>query len=608
MLFRSPLELLSFSVDYSIWGLNPFGYHLTNLFLHIINSTLVYIILSALSPLASIAFCVSLFFGISPTISGITYYISARSDLLMAMFVFLSLIFFIKYEQKGRKGFYALSIISFALALLSKEMAVILVMLLALHLSMRDRPLRRFKRLFPYVILLVFYIILRYSILNFAKGTNPVIDFNYPATISFSRRLLTDLKIIPKYVWLLLFPYGLHMEWFIKPARSIFQLDVMSSIAVIIIMMLALKRISGRRPLVLFGSLWFMLSLLPVFNIYPISVFFGEGWLYVPAVGFFIIFSVFLIQVIGPRIGKQAVIIIAALLVIYYSLFNISYGRVWKDSISLLSNVLRYERKSPLIYLTYNNLGMAYYDKGELEKSIEYYKKSVRLNPRYAEAYNNLGVSYMGEGRPVEAIRYFKKAISLKRDYISAYSNLSHAYNNLGLSDRAMQFSILTIKLDPACYKGYRDMGYIYSKKGDIDKAIRSFRKALELKKGDFEVHYCLGALYAKKSQFKRSLYEYQNAIRFGAGDYKFYNELAYIYLKNNMIAESERALIRSIALNKDQSEPYNNLGNIYSMCGYFKMAIKEYKKALEKDPDNPGIRGNLQKTRMEWKDRLSQS
>ena len=81
--FYRPFQLLSFSIDYFIWGANPYGFHLTSLGLHILNSIPVYLILLAINPSLSIAFLVALFFALSPTISGITYYISARSDLLM---------------------------------------------------------------------------------------------------------------------------------------------------------------------------------------------------------------------------------------------------------------------------------------------------------------------------------------------------------------------------------------------------------------------------------------------------------------------------------------------------------------------------------------------
>ena len=95
---------------------------------------------------------------------------------------------------------------------------------------------------------------------------------------------------------------------------------------------------------------------------------------------------------------------------------------------------------------------------------------------------------------------------------------------------------------------------------------------------------------------------EYKKAMGLGLSDYRFYNELAFVYLKNNKFEEADSILRKSIALESNQSEPYNNLGNLYSMFGYFDLAIEEYKKALKIDPGNKGIQDNLKKTKAELK------
>lgn len=595
--FYRPLQIVSFAVDHSIWGLNPFGYHLTNLLLHISNSLLVYFILIAISASPYLALLTAMLFGVSPAISGITYYISARSDLLMALFTFLSFLSFSKYIKTRRRSLYIFSIASFMSALLCKEMAVAVLMLLGLEIfrsGQKDKG--RWAALLPYALTLVFYIGLRYLILNPEAGADP----SYAATIPLWRRILTDLKIIPRYLGLLLFPYGLHMEWFIEPAKKIFEIEVLFSSGILIALTLILRRLWRGNALILFGALWFLLGLAPVLNIYPISVFFGEGWLYVPSVGFFIVLGIIFQDIIAPRAGRILTRALIALLLIYYSFFTISYGKVWKDSVTLLENVLRYEKKSPFIHLTYNNLAMAYYDKGEIAKSIEHCKNSMSSNPRYPEAYNNLGVAYMAEARPVRAIANFKKAISLRKDYTSAYCNLAHAYKGIGLEANAIRFSLAAIDIDPDSYGAHCNLGYVFSGKGDADKAIRFFAKAREVRPESFEPYYCLGNLYIKKDRYKDALSEFQEALRRGAGDYEFYNELAFLYIKNNRFKEAEDALRQSLGLNSDQSEPHNNLGNLYSMLGYLELAVEEYKRALEIEPDNAEMQDNLRKTEVE--------
>ena len=601
--FYRPLQSLTYLLNYSVWGLNPFGYRLTNLYLHIFNSMILYLILAALCSSASLAFLIALIFGIAPTISGITYYISARSDLLMAFFMFLSILFFIKYAKEGKNIWHIFSVFLFIPALICKEMALALLLLMPLQIYWFRKTLRKKVVIFlPYLLIGVSYIVLRITILNFARGANSLIDFSYPASIPLFERILTIFKIIPKYIEILLLPNSLHMEWFIEPIRSIFQIDMLLSVLVFAFLVFIIRKLSRAHPIVLFGAIWFLLGLLPVLNIYPISVFFGEGWLYVPSVGFFIIIGVIFQNILRVK-ARNALI---ALFLLYYSLFTIAYGKVWKDSISLFKNVLKYETKSPFVHLTYNNLSTAYYDIGDFEKSLKYGMKSISSRPTYQDAYNNIGVTYMALGRPVMAITYFKRAISLKRDYGSAYRNLAHAYSDIGLVESAIRYSKASLKIAPDSYKTYCNLGYIFLERGDTDKAIELFKEASRTGDSYSEPHHVLGNLYLKNENFKDALYEYERALNLGVlRDHVLYNEIAFLYIKNNRFKDAEKFFKRSLVLNSDQAETHNNLGNLYSMLGLFEVAIDEYRMALKIEPENKGIADNIKKTKTEWKEFL---
>jgi tetratricopeptide (TPR) repeat protein len=176
----------------------------------------------------------------------------------------------------------------------------------------------------------------------------------------------------------------------------------------------------------------------------------------------------------------------------------------------------------------------------------------------------------------------------------------------MGLKNKAIEISKAAIDIDPKSYKAYCNIGYVYSKNWDVDKAIDAFKKASHIKKDILEPHYCLGTLYIKKGDYKRALDEYNKVLESGGlEDFNFYNALALVYIKNNRLKDSEDSLIRSLILNAKQFEPHNNLGNLYSMFGYFDLAVEEYKKALEMAPDNKGIRDNLKKAKIEWKKAL---
>lgn len=606
--FYRPFQSLSFIIDYSIWKLNPFGYHLTNLFLHMFNSTLIYLIVIAVSSSSLIALLAALMFGISPVISGVTYYIPARADLLMVFFVLMSVLFFIKHTESRRgRSYLVVSIASFIMSLLSKEMAMILPFLLAMNIFLKKSEKKKpIKSLLPYFIILLIYVLLRATVFDFIKGPNKFIDYSFPASIPLWRRLLTDFNVVVTYARLLLFPFDLYMQRFIRPAIKLFEINVLLPALLIALLAFITRRLLRYNRMFLYGVAWFFICLVPVLNIYPISVFLHEMWLYLPSVGFFIALSVIFQDVVKRRAGKILSGIFITAFLIYCALFTISYGKTWKDSIAVYNNILKYRDGNPFIYLVYDNLAMAYYDKGELQKSAEYCGKSISVDPKRPEAYCNMGVAYMAAKKPVKAIKYFKKAIKLKKDYTPAYCNLGHAYSSIGFKNRAMELSRAAIFIEPDSYKAYCNLGYVYSKNGDIDKAIELFKKAGEIKGEELEAHYCLGPLYIKKHSYKEALDEYNKVLKSGGlDDFGFYNALAFVYIKNKKFQESERALLRSLALNSNQFEPHNNLGNLYSMFGHFDLAVCEYRKGLEIYPDNAGIFNNIKKAKAGWKKAL---
>jgi len=596
--FYRPLQLVSFAIDYSVWKLNPFGYHLTSLILHIANSTLVYYITLIICSSVSIAFLAALLFGISPVISSVTFYIPARADLLMALFALLSFLAFLKYTQTRKKSAYAISVISFILALLSKEMALILPFLLVIEIFRgRDKKVS-LRPLFLYFIIFFIYIFLRATVLNFAKGSNALIDYSFPATIPLGKRILTDLNVIASYIRLLLFPSGLHMQSFIKPANGLFEINVILPAALILLLAVIVRKLSRYDKIFLYSLAWFFVCLTPVLNIYPVSVFLHEMWLYLPSVGFYIFFSAFLIKILARKIPQAAVILFITLYTAFYCLSVIAYGKTWKDSISLFNNDLKYGAVNPFRHLIYNNMAMTYYNRAEFKKSAEYCKKSILLNPGYSESYNNLGVAYIALSKPIKAIKFFKKAITLDSGYIAAYCNLASAYHAIGLRERAVEFSKHAISVDPAAYKAYCNLGYACMEKSEIAEAVKFFKKAVQLRREYPEPHYCLGNIYIKNKNYREALSEYKEALKFGLNDYEIYNKLGFAYIKNNKFKEAEEALRHSLGLNKEQYEPHNNLGNLYYMFGYFDLAIEEYRKALEICPGNKGIIDNIKKVK----------
>ena len=127
--------------------------------------------------------------------------------------------------------------------------------------------------------------------------------------------------------------------------------------------------------------------------------------------------------------------------------------------------------------IQYCNLGVAWYEKDEHEKAVEYYEKAVKLSPNYAAAYNNLGVSYAKQGIFDKAMGCYKKATSIYPNYATAYDNTGVAFYKLGLLKKAVEYFEKAIKVDPKYNKAYAHKVVALIKKGEHKKALKFINK-----------------------------------------------------------------------------------------------------------------------------------
>ena len=553
--FYRPIQLVSYAVDYSVWKLNPYGYHLTNLLFHISNSILLYLILFLTGVSPPIGLFTSLLFGVAPMISGITFYIAARSDLMAMCFIFLSVLCLLRYTRMKKTVYYFISLLFFICSLLSKEMAIIFPFLLVLILTglrARGKSLS-YRYLIPYFLVQSIYVAARAIALNFT-GINILNHSTVIAALPLHVRLLTDIEVLARYVLLFLVPYPLHMQWFIRPIYSLLDIRLLIYSLILVFFGIMIRKLYLKNKIVLFGALWFIITLLPVLNIYPVSYFFGEGWLYLPSIGIFLIMSVFFVDVIGARFGINIRNILFAVFMLYYSLFTIAYSRAWKDPISVFHNVIKYEKDNPSIFKIYNNLATAYYIKKDYHGAVGFGKKSIAHNPDFKEAYNNLGVVYAVLNKRVEAIRHFKEAIRLDKGYDQAYCNLSRAYHDMGLDDKALMTVKELLSINPDSYLAHFTLGFTHSLRGEKEDAVYEFNRAKSIRPYYYEPYLCIGDIYIEQKRFEEALREYEKVSPLVVVDSNYYDTLAFLYKKNQRYEEAEKALRNASALShKDE-------------------------------------------------------
>ena len=294
--FYRPIQQISYMFDYYIVGLKPFFYHIHNLSLHILNSLLVFFILSVFLA-GSIAFLTALLFAIHPIHVEAVTYISGRADLLTGFFMLLSLLLYISYRRKGLRRFYGYSLFAFLLALFSKELALIfplVVVLLDKSFIRNDVKLHRvkFSPILGFLVVDVLYLCWRFFILG-GKSLAA-----YSTRHAFGERLLFFLKSLIIYIKKLMIPVDLTMSYTVKLPKGIFDPWVLVSLVFVLATLIFLPYFYKKRRAIFFGILWFLIFLLPQSNLFTINAFLADHFVYLSSIGFFLVVSYLLVTFI----------------------------------------------------------------------------------------------------------------------------------------------------------------------------------------------------------------------------------------------------------------------------------------------------------------------
>lgn len=436
--FYRPLQMISYTIDYSLWKLNVFGYHLTSTLLHVLAALALYWLTNKIFSNRGISFIAAVLFVIHPVHTEAVSYIAGRADSQAALFILLSLVFYIKSLSSPSRKPYFLAAFSCILALLSKESSVIIpVLILLYHYTFRRKL--EIKRFLPILLIVAGYIVLRFTVLRYLIPASP-------PPIVLLQRIPGFFAALTEYLRLLLLPFNLRLEYGNK-LFSFFDFRVVMGLAAAILLIILAFQKRGKNKLVFFSISWFFITLLPVSNIYTINYsFMMEHWLYLPSIGFFLILSSGLCSLCSSRKFRYAAMVLTIGVLFFYSYLTIEQNNYWREPASLYKRTLKF---APDSWRFYNELGLEYADMKLYKQAIATYKKALEINPGLAGVYYNLGTSYSATGNNEEAILSFKKAIELAPRYIEAYLALGRIYCRINKKEEAVSLYKKLIEIEP---------------------------------------------------------------------------------------------------------------------------------------------------------------
>ena len=519
----APVQILSYMIDYSIFGMRPAGFIFMNILIHTINGMLFYYLLIRLSWRRLTACAAALIFLIHPVQVESVVWISQRKNVLSMLFFLLSLIWYILYRERSGKRqvlLYVSSLITFILALLTKSVSVILpLVFIALDFCMAPKgDQKNLKKLLiekmPFIAIAIVFSLLTIYSQSMTEGGGRA---SYLSGTPFNT-LFTMLPVFLQYLKLVFWPADLSAVY--APAiKSGIDIEVArAALLLLLITALGFFLYLRKRDLLFWFVLFFM-GLLPVSHIVPIVTLMNDRYLYFPMLGAaaFIANSASLAinkaQQINPLFRTMVSIFFLLLLGRY---LMVTYDRipVWKDENALWADAVRKVPDSPKAHFSYAHI-LEF--QGKLDEAEKQYELGLSLFPVPFERYA-LARLHEKNGRLDKAKEEYQRFLLQSPGFLDARNNLALIFFNEGMLDQAIEQYEIALQYDPAWARGYNNLAVIYARSGSMDNAIKNINRAVSLDPGNAEFHFNLGNVLLEKGLQEKALREFEIATNLDPG------------------------------------------------------------------------------------------
>jgi hypothetical protein len=450
--YWSPITLLTRLADASLFGIDPGAMHITSVLIHVLNAFLLALALHALTGAFWRSAVVAVIFLVHPLNVEPALWLSARKDLVVATFLFLTLLAYSNYAKKPSRKSYALLLAAFIGALMSKPMAVSIPVLLlildywplnrwAAAKGDRTQMFRLLAEKLPFVLL---------SGLGAALAVFSQMDVGALGSSSsypWSARLSNATYALATYVRRTFWPDDLAIFYPHTDGRLPWSTLAGCAAVIVGITILALL-LARRQKFVLAGWLWFLTGLGPVLGLVQVGrQAMADRYFYTPGIGLLIAVVWGVYALIGLHGRVLAVRFLAAGVAACLAIVAADQVATWRDSETAFQRALAVTRDN---YIAHGNLASHYYRCGQFGPAREHCAESLRIAPLQPTAWNNLGAIETALHRDEAAI---------------------HAY------DRALL-------LDPNSAKAAFHFGQLLARHGRRDTAIVLLRRAAELEPG----------------------------------------------------------------------------------------------------------------------------
>lgn len=466
-----PLVWLSYMAEVDIYGLDSGAFHLTNVWLHVLNSLLLFAFFAWTTGCPRRSGFVAAMFALHPLHVESVAWVAERKDVLSALFWMLTMPAYARYSRAPSVRRYLPVVLLFALGLMSKAMLVTLPLVLLLldywplrkeePTGNRGRPIQsapntqhptpntRHARSLILEKVPLFTLATASAVVTvFAQSSGgAVVAFQ---DLNFGQRLLNALLSCMLYIWKMVWPAGLAPYYPLDKDIPIWA-GIAAGAGLVFVSVLA-ARARTKRYLAA-GWVWYLVTLLPVVGLVQVGMqAMADRYTYIPLIGLFVIAGwgiadlAYALLPLPRRWTKAGLTSGAVLLAIICGMASFTQVGYWRDDITLLTRATDVTRDNVFAHF---NLGAAYRARGEARRAAKHYAEALRIDPDSAEARANLGAVLIELGRTVQAARLLEAGVYKHPRSALMHNNLGIAYAQLGRTRDAIREFEAALRIAP---------------------------------------------------------------------------------------------------------------------------------------------------------------
>lgn len=590
--YWDPIDLISHMLDCQLFGMHPAGHHAANLFYHVCNTAMLYLLLRWATGRRWCSVLAAVLFAIHPQNVEPVAWISGRRDVLSTCFGILALLAYVRYTARTGWIRYVPVAVLLTLSLMVKPaLAPFPVLLLLLDywpLGRMGNPVfgNKEARLQCYRLaaekLPLFVIVLGFTVLDYltqrrfgALGTSGT----FPLAGRAANAVISYVTYVGKFFWpadlAACYAYSSAPWW--KAAGAFVLLAAVTAAAWF-----------GRKryPYAFVGWCWYGLALSPASGLVAQigNIARADRYTYVPMIGL-VVAAAWGLDAVARRWRRTIPVLfvaVTAAVVVYGVAANLQI-RHWVNSIALFQHAVAATSENGLAY---EFLGLSLSEQGRDEEAITAFQEALRLSPHSAGAHNNLGSILYRKGGYGEAAGHFTEVLRGNPDDTTALYNMGLVLLAQNKLDEAIACSRRAIAIKPDFAMAHNNLGYALARKGLLDDAVAVYREALRIEPGSALVLCNMGDVLLAKGRYDDAIQCYVKAAGAApAQRHEALNKIGNALAQQGKSDEAAAYFRQAIAANPDFALAHSNLGYVLGLLGQQTEAVAEYREALRADP-----------------------